>query len=111
MAWRRPGNGFECLKPGLTVDSSLLMPLAPLNKLHQLTCIFHPKGTAKLLPLGTTLMVLIRFCMVFLGRVECHDGLRLPWDKHQALDLLVARDLPAVTHQRQINAGTNLIFI
>ena len=93
------------------MESSLLMPLAPINKLHQLTCIFHPKGTAKPLPLGTTHVVLIGFCMVFLGRVECHDGLRLHWDKHQALDLLVAREMPAVTHQRQINTGTSLTFI
>ena len=79
------------------MESSLLMPLAPINKLHQLTCIFHPKGAAKPLPLGTTHVVLIGFCMVFLGRVECHDGLRLHWDKHQALDLLVAREMPVVT--------------
>uniref|UniRef100_A0A8C6C1P4 Coiled-coil domain containing 91 n=1 Tax=Monodon monoceros TaxID=40151 RepID=A0A8C6C1P4_MONMO len=37
-------------------------------------------------------------------------GLRPPWGKHQAFALPLARELPVVTHQRQINTGTNLAF-
>ena len=93
------------------MEGHLLMSLAPINKLQQRTCTLHPNGAAKPLPLGLTLLVLSRFCLFFSRTGEVSQlGLRPPWGKHQAFALPLARELPVVTHERQINTGTNLAF-
>lgn len=61
MAWRRPGKGLLVSETRVDHGEFPSNAIGSINKLHQLMCIFH-LGAAKPLPLGTTLMVLIRFC-------------------------------------------------